>query len=417
MFVEVITIGDELLIGQVVDTNSAWIGQQLNESGFEVIRRTSVRDREEEIRQAVEGAFNSEADIVLVTGGLGPTKDDITLKTLCAYFQDDLIFNQDVYDNVCAILGKSHIQMVARNKSQAMVPAHADVIMNSVGTAPITWFNKAGKVLVSMPGVPQEMKEVMRNKIIPRLQKEFKVGVILHSTHSVINYPESLLADKIAIWEDQLPKEISLAYLPQQGIVRLRLTARGEDKVSLQEKLEEETKKLFKLLGKDIFPQDNAAINELIQEEMVLQRATLSTAESCTGGSIGQKLTAIPGSSRYYKGGVICYSNALKEKVLGVPKDILERFGAVSEETVVCMANGALKSFNTDYAIATTGIAGPGGGSIEKPVGTVWIGVASKNETITKKIEFDRGREQNIIRSTNNALLLLYKTLLEIKNK
>lgn len=416
MFVEIITIGDELLIGQVVDTNSAWMGHQLNLAGFEVIRRTSVRDRKNEILRALSDAFASEAQVVLLTGGLGPTEDDITLEVLCDFFDDELILNESVYENVSQILGNSHIEMVSRNRNQAMVPKKAKVLMNKIGTAPITWFEFKGKILVSMPGVPQEMKAVMTSEVIPLLEKRNGKHFIMHRTYTVVNYPESLLADKLNSWEKALPSFIRLAYLPNQGNIRLRLTARGEDKAALKEMLDDEVDKLFHLLGNSIFQRSEMDVEGMIQEEMLSRNITLSTAESCTGGTVGRILTSLSGSSGYYEGGVITYSNAAKRQLLGVKESTLEKYGAVSEETVKEMAEGVRKQLNTTYGLAITGIAGPTGGTLEKPVGTVWLGVSTEHKIITQKLNFDRGREQNIIRSSNKALLLLYHTLLEAKN-
>lgn len=412
MFVEIITVGDELLIGQVVDTNSAWIGRELNKAGFEVIRITSVRDRESEIIEAIDAAMKR-AEIVLMTGGLGPTKDDITKKTLCKYFDTELVYDDMVLANVKKLLGNSHVAMIQSNIDQALVPKNAVVINNNVGSAPITWFDKAGKVLVSMPGVPQEMKTVMEEEIIPRLNKCFISDVIIHETYSVKNYPESILADKLTEWEDCLPGCIKLAYLPQQGLIRLRLMARGNDKTELESIIRKEVDKLFDLLGKDIFHEEDASVGMLVGGILRKNRKTLSTAESCTGGNIAVFVTAMSGSSDYFKGSVIAYSNEVKMNLLHVQEKTLVAYGAVSEETVCEMVKGAMKSLNTDYAVATSGIAGPGGGTKENPVGTVWIAVGSREKIITKKQEFDRGREQNILRATNNALLLLYEMLLE----
>lgn len=412
MFVEVITVGDELLIGQVIDTNSAWIGQELNKAGFEITRITSVRDREEEILEAIEAAM-MRVNIVLMTGGLGPTKDDITRNTLCKYFNTRLVRNNDVLNNIKELLGKSHVAMIQSNIDQALVPENATIINNKVGTAPITWFDKEGKILVSMPGVPQEMKSVMSNEIIPRLSKHFTPEAIIHETYLVRNYPESILADKLTEWESKLPACIKLAYLPQQGLIRLRLTGRGKDAGLIKDILKEEKQKLFDLLGKDIFPDGDKSVSERIGDFLKTHHQTLGTAESCTGGNIAAAITAVPGSSEYFKGSIVAYSNEIKISLLHVQKETLDQFGAVSEETVKAMVKGALSSLNTDYALATSGIAGPGGGSKEKPVGTIWIAAGSKKKIITRKQEFDRGREQNMLRATNNALLLLGELFFE----
>lgn len=384
MFAEIITIGDELLIGQVTDTNSAWMGRELNKVGIEVIRVVSVRDRAEEITEAVDASMKR-ADIVLMTGGLGPTKDDITKQTLCEYFGTRLIFSEAVFENVKRVLA-GKIPMNALNKSQAMVPENCMVINNRVGSASVSWFEKDGKVLVSMPGVPQEMTTVMSEEVIPRLCAKFHTDAIVHRTFTVQNYPESVLAEKLEAWEVALPSCIKLAYLPKPGLIRLRLTGRGQDRQEVETPIE-------------------ILIGELLKKK----KLTLSTAESCTGGSIAARVTSVAGSSEYFKGSVVAYSNEVKMKLLGVSMETLEKKGAVSEETVIEMVKGAMEALKTDCAVATSGIAGPGGGTKQKPVGTVWIAAAYKNEICTMKQETDLGREMNVERAGNNALLLLRK--------
>lgn len=409
MFAEIITIGDELLIGQVTDTNSAWMGRELNKVGIEVIRVVSVRDRADEITEAVDDAMNR-ADIVLMTGGLGPTKDDITKQTLCAYFDTELVFCEEVFENIKRVLA-SKIPMNALNKSQAMVPKDCLVINNRVGSAPVSWFEKNGKVLVSMPGVPQEMITVMSEEVSPRLRKKFDTDVIIHKTFTVKNYPESVLAEKLESWEEALPESIKLAYLPKPGIIRLRLTGRGRDKEAVQSQISVEGCKLKDILGDAIFDEEDTPLEILIGNLLREKILTVSTAESCTGGSIAAKLTSVPGSSDYFKGGIVAYSNEIKESLLGVSSETLKKQGAVSEETVIEMVKGAMKALKTDCAVSTSGIAGPGGGTKEKPVGTVWIAAAYKNEIRTMKQDTDRGREMNVERAGNNAFLLLLDLL------
>lgn len=416
MYVEIITIGDELLIGQVVDTNSAWIGTELNKAGFEVLRRTSVRDREDEIYDAIASAMNR-VDIVLTTGGLGPTKDDITKTVLCRYFDTQLVQSELALRNVHSLLKNRGIALLQSNEDQALVPEKATVINNRIGTAPILWFEKERKVLVSMPGVPQEMKMVMTEEVIPRLKKQYVSDVILHRTYLVKNFPESLLAETLTEWEEHLPQEIKLAYLPQLGLIRLRLTARGNNKTTLEALLSTEIEKLFTILQESIMPEEDKPLNEIIGDILRKRKATLSTAESCTGGKIAATITAVPGSSDYFAGSIVAYSNQIKIEQLFVNKQTLDNYGAVSEQTVVEMLNGALKALHTDYAIATTGIAGPGGGTVEKPVGTVWIAVGTKEKCITFKQESNRGREANIERTINNALVMLHDLLLEEEKK
>lgn len=409
MFAEIITIGDELLIGQVVDTNSAWMGRELNKIGIEVLRIVSVRDRENEITDAIDNAMKR-VNIVLVTGGLGPTKDDITKQTLCKYFHTDLCFSEEVYENVKRVLG-GKIPMNALNKSQAMVPRDCTVINNPVGSASVSWFEREGKVLVSMPGVPQEMTTVMTESVLPKLHEHFKTDVIVHRTFLVQHYPESVLAEKLERWETALPECLKLAYLPQSGIIRLRLTGRGQSKEALKATLEKETGKLEEILGDDLFTEEDMPLEMIVGELLKKKRLTVATAESCTGGSIAVRLTSIAGSSEYFKGSVVAYSNEVKMELLRVAPETLERHGAVSEETVVEMVKGAMDTLKTDCAIATSGIAGPGGGTPEKPVGTVWIAVGYKNEIRTYKQETNRGRSMNIERAGNNALLMLKNLL------
>jgi nicotinamide-nucleotide amidase len=405
MNAEIITVGDELLIGQVVDTNSAWIGRELNKIGVEVMRIVSVRDLRDEITAAISSAM-SRADVVLMTGGLGPTKDDITKQVLCEYFGTKLVFSEEVYRNVENLL-RGRVAMNKLNRDQALVPEACTVINNRVGTASISWFERDGKVLVSMPGVPQEMKAVMTEEIIPRLSRMFVSDLILHRTFLVRNYAESILAEHLSDWEDSLPASIKLAYLPKMGIIRLRLTARGKQGEGLEQRLEEECAKLKALLGNDIMDDGDRPLEEVLGEMLRQRGLTLATAESCTGGSIAARITSVPGSSDYYKGSVVAYSNEVKMNLLGVEADTLAQHGAVSEETVRQMALGVKKLLGTDCAVTTSGIAGPGGGTPEKPVGTVWIAAAYGDRVCTMKQFSDRGREMNIERAGNNALLQL----------
>ena len=405
MFAELITIGDELLIGQVVDTNSAWMGRELNNIGIEVLRIVSVRDREEEILEAIDNAMKR-VNIVLVTGGLGPTKDDITKQTLCKYFNTELIFSEEVFENVKRVLtGK--IPMNKLNKGQAMVPKNCTVINNPVGSASVSWFERDGKVLVSMPGVPQEMTTVMAESVLPKLHERFQTDVIMHQTFLVQHYPESVLAEKLEAWEVALPDCIKLAYLPKLGIIRLRFTGRGHDRKEVETLLNREKAKLETILGEDIFSEEDTPLEVIIGELLKKRKLTVSTAESCTGGSIAERLTSIAGSSEYFKGSIVAYSNEVKKDLLYVSSETLEKYGAVSEETVIEMVKGAMKALKTDCAVATSGIAGPGGGTPEKPVGTVWIAAGYKNEIRTYKQETNRGRAMNIERAGNNTLLML----------
>ena len=405
MFAELITIGDELLIGQVVDTNSAWMGRELNNIGIEVLRIVSVRDREEEILEAIDNAMKR-VNIVLVTGGLGPTKDDITKQTLCKYFNTELIFSEEVFENVKRVLA-GKIPMNKLNKGQAMVPKNCTVINNPVGSASVSWFERDGKVLVSMPGVPQEMTTVMAESVLPKLHERFQTDVIMHQTFLVQHYPESVFAEKLEAWEVALQDCIKLAYLPKLGIIRMRLTGRGHDRKEVETLLNREKAKLETILGEDIFSEEDTPLEVIIGELRKKRKLTVSTAESCTGGSIAERLTSIAGSSEYFKGSIVAYSNEVKKDLLYVSSETLEKYGAVSEEPVIEMVKGAMKALKTDCAVATSGIAGPGGGTPEKPVGTVWIAAGYKNEIRTYKQETNRGRAMNIERAGNNALLML----------
>ncbi len=405
MFAEIITIGDELLIGQVVDTNSAWMGQELNKIGIEVLRVVSIRDREDEIMEAIDTALRR-VNVVLVTGGLGPTKDDITKQTLCKYFRTELVFNEEVFQNIKRVLA-GKIPMNALNKSQAMVPKECTVINNPVGSASVSWFEKDGKVLVSMPGVPQEMKAVMKESVLPKLHERFHTDVIIHRTFLVQNNPESVLAEKLDAWESALPECVKLAYLPKLGVIRLRLTARGKNRTELEKTLDTESAKLKNILDNDIFSEEDIPLEIIVGDLLRRNNLTVSTAESCTGGSIAARISSVPGCSDYFRGSIVAYSNDIKNMLLGVSAETLKKHGAVSEETVTEMVKGAMKVMKTDCAVATSGIAGPGGGTPEKPVGTIWIAVGYKNEIRTYRQETNRGRSMNMERAGNNALLML----------
>jgi len=413
MFAEIITVGDELLIGQVVDTNSAWIGRELNKCGIEVVRIVSVGDAEIEIIETLDEAIKK-VDIVFITGGLGPTKDDITKSTLCKYFDTELVFSQQVFDNIKTVLG-GKTSVNALNRSQAMVPKNCTIINNRVGTASISWFDVDGKVVISMPGVPEEMKAVMLDEIIPRLMAKYHTGFILHHTFVVQNYAESDLAEKLKFWENELPANIKLAYLPKPGIIRLRLTARGEDKTALEISLDSQERKLRSILGNDILVEGDIAPEIVVGNQLVEQCKSVATAESCTGGSIAARLTSIAGSSRYVKGGIVAYSVDVKESLLGVPADIVNKYGVVSKETVIAMVEGVMHVLHADCAVATTGVAGPEGGTEENPVGNIWIAAAIGNRVVAKLQKMDRGRSMNIERAVNNALLMLHELLKDEK--
>ena len=407
--VEIITIGDELLIGQVLDTNSAWIAQELNKIGFDVQYKSTVGDKENDILDAFDRAF-SRVSVILVTGGIGPTKDDITKKTLCKYFDSKLIFNEEVLKNIENMFRFSGRKINELTHDQAYVPDKCTVIQNIAGTAPCTWFEKEGKILVSMPGVPYEMKSLMTNEVIARLHKYFhQTDSIQHQTFWVNHYSESALAMHLETFENELPENLKLAYLPAAGIIRLRITGKHVSESFLSLQIAEQKSKLLELLGDNIFSEQDKPLEILIKDFFEKNNLTLSVAESCTGGNIAHQLTTIPGSSVYFKGGVVSYANDTKENVLQVNPLDIEQHGAVSQQVVEQMAKGIQKLFNTDCSVATSGIAGPGGGTETKPVGTVWIAVCYKEKFKSGKFSFGQNRENNIQRATNAALTMLYE--------
>ena len=411
MKAEIITIGDEILIGQIVDTNSAWIGEQLNLNGIEVYQITSVHDERTQIMEALDKAAEK-VDLVLITGGLGPTKDDITKNTLCEYFQTELVFHEPTLEHIKDRFKLRNIDINKLNHDQAMIPKNCTVLFNKVGTAPGMWFEKNDTIFVSVPGVPFEMQYLVEFEIIPRLIKTGRTKAIVHKTVLTQGVPESMLAMKLEEWEDALPENVKLAYLPNSMSVRLRLSAIGNDKTVLEQIVEKEIQKLQKLIPKDIYGYDNETMAEVIGRLLKGQNKKLAIAESCTGGYISHQITSVSGCSEYYQGSVTTYSNEAKQNLLGVKAETLVKFGAVSEEVAREMAEGAKKVLNADYSVATTGIAGPTGGTEEKPVGTVWIAVSAPNKTIAKKFVFGNNRERNIIRSGQTALQLLRRVIL-----
>ncbi|MBN2167012.1 MAG: competence/damage-inducible protein A [Marinilabiliaceae bacterium] len=415
MQVEIITIGDEILIGQIIDTNSAWMGQELNNLGFDINRITSISDNKEEIENALAEALNR-VSIVLITGGLGPTRDDITKHVLCDFFKTKLVFNETVYNNVVQLL-KGRVKTINElNRSQAMVPENCTVIQNTVGTAPIMWFEKEGKAIISMPGVPFEMKHAMNNEILPRLTKQFKSGVIIHKTIHIYRIPEAVLAEMLTEWEDSLPSQIKIAYLPQPGKIRLRLTAKGSNRTKLEKQIFEATEKLYPIIGNQIYGIDDESPQLLIGKELLKLNHTISTAESCSGGTIASLITSIPGASAYFKGSIVAYSNKIKQTILCVSESNIIKYGAVSKEVVEEMALGVKKIMNTNWAIATSGIAGPTGGSDEKPVGTVWIAIASPDNNVYSEL-FSLGkiRERVISQTSETALIMLLNNIIKYK--
>ncbi|MDB5062512.1 MAG: damage-inducible protein CinA [Mucilaginibacter sp.] len=412
MLAEIITIGDEILIGQIIDTNSAWMAAKLNEEGISVKQISSVSDNREHILTALAEAA-TRADIILITGGLGPTKDDITKKTLAEYFNVGLVLNADVLANVESIFKKYNRPLLEVNRKQAEVPENCEVISNNNGTAPGMWFKDKGKIYVSMPGVPFEMKYMMEEEVIPKLKTVLTLPVIIHKTILTVGEGESFLAEKIADIEDSLPANIKLAYLPKMGQVRLRLSAYGENKAELIDKIDEFAHKIVERVGINVLAQEDIQLEKVVLNYMAEKGLTLTTAESCTGGYISHLITQHAGSSQVFLGGAVSYSYELKENILGVKNETLWQHGAVSQETVKEMVEGALFNFKSDYAVAVTGIAGPGGGTEDKPVGTVWIAVANANKTLMKKFTFGNKRLQNIERTAVAAFFMLITLLRE----
>lgn len=412
MKAEIITIGDEILIGQIVDTNSAWIAEQFNIHGIEIFQITSVHDDKKHILEAIKNA-GKEVDLVVLTGGLGPTKDDITKNTLCEYFGSKLVLHEPTLEHIKNRFVRRNIDINKLNHDQALVPDNCTVLHNQTGTAPGMWFEKNDTIFVSLPGVPFEMKYLIENEVLPRLEKNGKTKAIYHKTILTQGIPESMLAIRIEDFENNLPANVKLAYLPSPMSVRLRLSATGSDKNELENLVEAEAEKLQQIIPEAIYGYGNETMAEAIGKLLLPQGKTLAVAESCTGGFISHLVTSVPGCSAWYKGSVTAYSNEVKEKLLGVNPETLKNFGAVSEETACEMAVGARKVLNTDFAVSTTGIAGPDGGTAEKPVGTVWIAVATDKTVKARKFTFGDNRERNILRAGQTALQFLRQVIME----
>jgi len=410
----IITIGDELLIGQTIDTNSAWMAQELNKAGIWVKHRTAVGDVWRDIWEALEEE-SRRSSIILITGGLGPTADDITKPLLCSYFGGQLVMNEKVLEHIEHLFENVYHRkgpLLERNRKQAEVPDVCTVLHNERGTAPGMWFEKEEKVFISMPGVPHEMKGLMVQEVIPRLKSHFNLPYIVHKTAFTAGMGESMIAERIQDFENNLPPSIRLAYLPSYGMVRLRLTTSGFEKEKMEKELLTEFEKLKQLVKDILVADEDKGLEEMIGVILKQENKTMATAESCTGGYIAHLITSVPGSSAYFKGSVISYANEVKEKLLGVSSSTLKTAGAVSEETVIQMAKGALEQLNADYAIATSGIMGPDGGTAEKPVGTVWVAAGNKEKIMTKQFHFRFNRERNIEMTAQNALNFLRKFIL-----
>ncbi|MFH1160783.1 MAG: competence/damage-inducible protein A [bacterium] len=418
MKIELINIGDEILIGQVVNTNAAWMAETLNRNGFQAYQFTVLSDNREHILQGLEDALNR-ADVVLVSGGIGPTKDDITKQTICEFFETKPVFSEDAYRDIEALFARSGYQVTELNRKQAELPENCITIPNRLGTARGMWFEKVTAncqlptIFIFLPGVPFEMKDMFSQEVIPRLKERFSPRAICHKTILTQGVGESFLADILKDWENSLPENIKLAYLPQPGIVRLRFTATGNREDDLRSQVDSEVRKLQKLIPELIFGYDEDTLEAIIGQLLKQKGETLATAESCTGGIIAHLITSVPGSSAYFMGGIVAYANDAKEDLLSVKPDTLLLHGAVSEPVVLEMVQGVKKRFGSDYAIATSGIAGPTGGTPEKPVGTVWIGIATPARVFAKHYLFGDNRERNIRRTALQALNLLRKEMLK----
>jgi nicotinamide-nucleotide amidase len=409
---EIITIGDEILYGQILDTNTQWISFELDKLGIKTIRKSSVGDSAEEIT-SILNETKSRADVVFITGGLGPTKDDLTKKVLADFFNCPLEMNVDALKDVTEFFLKRGRELSDINRDQALLPTKSKFIPNRQGTAPCMWFDEFGVIWISMPGVPFEMKAIMENEVIPKLVSHFKTPIIYHKIIKTIGIGESYLSDLIQDWELSLPKHIKLAYLPSLGIVKLRITAFGHDLQILKSNVEDQISTLRTQINSYIFGYEKDEIADVVGQLLMKNKSTIAVAESCTGGHLAHQFTQIPGCSAYFTGGVISYSNEIKKEILDISDSILNKDGAVSETCVSEMAKSVRDKFKTTYGMATSGIAGPDGGSIEKPVGTVWIALASEREVITRKLQLGGNRLQNIHMTSLNSLNLIRRYLLK----
>ncbi|TPE43483.1 competence/damage-inducible protein A [Pontibacter mangrovi] len=407
---EIITIGDEILYGQIVDTNSAWMGTELTGIGVKVKQITSISDNATHIVQALNDA-RSRADIILITGGLGPTKDDLTKHVLADYFHTSLKLHEPSLADIAALFQNRGIELTELNRQQAFLPVSCTAVRNVLGTAPGMWFEQEGKVFVSMPGVPFEMKRMMTDTVLPQLKAHFRTPHILHKVIQTVGLAESILAERLEAWETSLPEHLKLAYLPNLGGVRLRLTGQGDDEAALEEELQGQVEKLPGLIGKYIFAYGEVPLEEAIGRMLQERGLTMATAESCTGGFLAHKITSVPGSSAWFQGGLIAYHNAVKTQELHIKPETLQQHGAVSEAVVRAMAENVRRKLGTDIGLATSGIAGPDGGTPEKPVGTIWIACADKDKTVAKMLSYNKSRLLNIEYTAVAVLNLLRQSL------
>jgi nicotinamide-nucleotide amidase len=414
--VAIITIGDEILYGQTLDTNSHWMSQELDDHGFVVSHRATVGDNEADILPALDNATNN-ATIVLITGGLGPTTDDLTKPCLAKYFGVELVSNKGALEELTALFKHLDRELNEANIIQTNLPANADFISNAMGTAPGIWIENEGKIYVSMPGVPYEMKAMISNHVIPKLLSKYNIPGVEHKIIRTIGIGESWLSEKIKPWQDNLPEDIKLAYLPSLGNVKLRLTSAGNDKRAINQAFDEQIDKLKQYAEKYIYGYGEVEIEQVIGRILEAKGLTLATAESCTGGYLAHMITRIPGSSSYYQGSIISYANEIKEQELNVDAKILEEYGAVSEETVAAMAQGVCQKLGVDIGVATSGIAGPDGGTEDKPIGTIWLAVAYNGKVETRLLKLFKDRVLNIKLTAISALAMLWRILVKEPEK
>ena len=414
MQAEIITIGDEILIGQIVDTNSAFISKELNKIGVSVYQITSIQDSKEHILQALKEA-GERSSVVIVTGGLGPTKDDVTKHTLCEFFEDELVRDDAVLSHIEELFKKYISTPISDlNREQAMVPSKSTVFHNAFGTAPGLWMKKGETAFVSLPGVPYEMKNLITKSVLPKIVEEYKRPHIVHKTIMTYGLGESAIAEKLEDWENTLPSFIKFAYLPSLGSVRLRLSAKGDAKEALIAGIDEQVKKLYPLIGDIIYgeEEEDGRLEKQIGTWLTDKKMTLATAESFTGGSIAERITAVPGASNYFKGSMVCYATETKVNLLGVPQEVIDKYSVLSEEVAIAMANNVKNKLGTDFAIATTGNAGPTKGDSDADVGTVYIGISTPKATFAQKFVMGKHRERVVKKSVNKAFELLYKEIL-----
>jgi len=407
---ELLTIGDEILYGQIVDTNSQWMSVELDKVGIKVIRKTTVGDVESEILTAFAEA-EKRADIILITGGLGPTSDDLTKPLLAKYFNCEMKIHPEALEELTEFFRSRGREITDTIKLQALLPVCCTKITNVIGTAPGMWFEKDGKVFMAMPGVPHEMKRMMTDLVIPSLKQKFKTPIIVHKVIRTVGIGESILADKIVTWEKALPAHVKLAYLPGIGEVKLRITGFGDDEMKIKNEVEKLSDQVLPLVSEYTYGFGEDPLEAAIGKLLVEKKLTLSVAESCTGGYLSHLITSVPGSSAYFLGSMVPYDYQIKMRQLGVRPEVLEQYGAVSEPTIIEMANIVRAKFNTDVGVATSGIAGPGGATPEKPVGLVWIAYSDKHHTVTKKLQLSTDRLLNIKAASIAVLNLIRLSL------